>query len=257
MGSFNESCGFSGLPIVSDTPVRMMAIRRVPKDNDMTHDAFCLFEPVSYLVRGKYNDYGWIEFEDGEEDRFFNSLKSMGINPVMRDNNGSGVELPSGVFLWFMLEEAFQLAGQIVIEYLDEKEFKYIPISETLEPAFKAWREFRDVHRSHLTKVVAQAATQDDYDEAFRMEDAAKRHLGSKAYSLRTKLTIAARDARNVEASEQALIDVFDLERVNTGLYEIRRPLAPNLSGGQGYNDDAQKLLAAFVARQKDPYEDD
>lgn len=252
MGSFNESCGFSGLPITYKAKVRMMAIRYIGgRENNRMTSALKLFEPVSLLVRGKYNDYGWIDFDKGEEERFFSSVESMGINLVRRSNGASGVEMPANIFLWFILEDAFQLADEMPVEwYLSDEGFKVVPIRELRAAALGPWRELREVEIDHFAKVMAQTADDGSYDRQHQANEKTKNHLSNDRYNLRTTLMVKAR-AKDPAVAERALMDLFDLERLSLALDAIRRPLAPVISGDQGYDDAAQKLLAGFVTGSK------
>jgi hypothetical protein len=258
MGCFNEHCGLTGAPITYEMPIRMMAVRYIGGAGRgvMRTSPISFFEPISLLVRGKYNDYGWIDFEEGENERFFDSLNKMGVN-VEDPGESSDIELPQNVFLWFCREDAFQMIDQIKVEVIGETEFLYPPIAETRAPAFEAFRAFRKISREHLDAVIAKTADDASYDRNFEAEEAVRRHLSDNHYNLRTSLMVKARNFKNDEEAEQALIDLFDLERVTVALGELRRPLVPHICGGQGYDDAAHKLVAAFVAGLKNPYQED
>lgn len=62
MGCWNGTCAISNLPLVYRTPARLVFLReqRKPKGSGLVH-ANALWMPVSFAIRGQYNDYGALE----------------------------------------------------------------------------------------------------------------------------------------------------------------------------------------------------
>jgi hypothetical protein len=65
MGSWSESCGFSGLEIGEQEPAYVMLLRGPTYEN--SHGPFDLFMPHTTLLKGTYNDYGYLSVEDDPE----------------------------------------------------------------------------------------------------------------------------------------------------------------------------------------------
>jgi hypothetical protein len=65
MGSWSESCGFSGLEIREGETAYVMVLRGPTYENG--HGPFDLFVPHSTLLKGTYNDYGYLSVEDDPE----------------------------------------------------------------------------------------------------------------------------------------------------------------------------------------------
>lgn len=124
MGSWNESCGFSNLP-VEEKPCRYMLIRATPRaaKNDPVFYPFDIFQPVSILVPGVYADYGGVEMAPDVLEQFMASLKATGIEltPETPENSHGTIRIndeeyhsPTGVYHWFMREDVFQFLPSIV-----------------------------------------------------------------------------------------------------------------------------------------------
>lgn len=63
MGSWSESCGFSGLEIGCGE-IAYVCLLRKPRYFD--HGPVSYFEPVTTFIRGTYNDYGYLEIADDQ-----------------------------------------------------------------------------------------------------------------------------------------------------------------------------------------------
>ena len=64
MGSWSESCGFSGLEIGEGEEAYVMVLKGPTFSYD--HSPFDLFVPVSPLIKGTYGDYGDLTIEDDD-----------------------------------------------------------------------------------------------------------------------------------------------------------------------------------------------
>lgn len=64
MGSWSEACGFSGMEIAGGETAYIMLLGK-PKYGS-GHRAGAYFEPFTTLIRGKYNDYGYLTIDDDQ-----------------------------------------------------------------------------------------------------------------------------------------------------------------------------------------------
>ena len=64
MGSYSETCGFSGMEISESDSAYVMLLRGPTYEQG--HGPFDLFVPHSTLLKGDYNDYGYLRVDDDE-----------------------------------------------------------------------------------------------------------------------------------------------------------------------------------------------
>jgi hypothetical protein len=118
MGSWSESCGFSGLEIAHGDPALVMLLEQKPQESG----PYNLYGPRTTLIRGTYNDYGSLEIDDLPE-----------ITEIF--NKQSGLTLTQGIdFDTDMLNglelDRFWIHGEIFDRLiLLKKDFPYTWIS--------------------------------------------------------------------------------------------------------------------------------
>lgn len=121
MGCWNESCGLTGLPVTNGLKSRYMVIRRVKRDKSdhAVYYPFDIFQPVSILATGEYDDYGGIEMKSTEEADFFASLTASGVGfheAEMHGNirvNGKEYRLPVDHYHWFARDDSFRMLNDL------------------------------------------------------------------------------------------------------------------------------------------------
>ncbi len=247
MGCWHETCGFTNAPITDGEPVRLMAIRRVPDKDARTGDtslfgAFDLFHPVTILARGTYNDYGWIDFAEGEEARFFNSALSVGSGLQKQEDDNP--EFPPHHYQWMIREDAFAMINDIPLDSWSDKMPKTVGEGVTMK------RDRAKVLRSLLREADPMSTDSNDfqlreeYNEIFGRGEMPhwplKRELHTYIY----------RDMEKSETDEvldQKLEDLLDIWKVFVGLNDLRKILSPtNGAGSQRFNDDGYLILAKY-----------
>lgn len=86
MGSWNKTCGLSGLHIFYDTPVNVFLLERVNDIEDMCYGT-CLYRPLLLPFYSHYNDYGAGENSSGPFlDVIMDSLKAELIEVEQGEN---------------------------------------------------------------------------------------------------------------------------------------------------------------------------
>jgi len=114
MGSFNATCAISNLPIKWGDPVRYLLL--VEKDRERTCNVFDAWEPRTFPIKAKYNDYGSIEDnETGVGPELW--LEGLKYDLVEQGwGNNSAHDVPTNVDMtWDQLLEALW-EGRVLID---------------------------------------------------------------------------------------------------------------------------------------------
>lgn len=282
MGCWNESCGVTGLPVSQwpDPKVRYMIIRKVKRS---THDhavfyPYDIFQPVSILVEGEYDDYGGVDLTPEVEAALFDSLKQCGIEVTPADMHGSirinseEYSLPIDHYHWFIREDAFQMLNDLPLrddtktlgEAQKETLEKVIKIAEditkgsaffgslmgsySLNDAFGRLEMPQPPIYQPLKDRVLSSVVPMKREEAEAILDAKlEEKKNGETPDLDAILAdLPAPDLSTVAPNAQPLLD---LNRILYGMLILRKQLHPTGgAGSQAWNDTAYEVYGKFVA---------
>lgn len=117
MGSWNATCSLTNMPITCSDPVKALVIRKNKASESDVFYPFDLYQPVTSMFNGAYDDYGGVTLSEGDATTMLAELSSMSGRrlPKVRDGRfGEGIrineveyKLPKGWYLVFILQEAF------------------------------------------------------------------------------------------------------------------------------------------------------
>ena len=284
MGSWNESCGVTGLPVSQwpDAKVRYMIIRKVKRSN---HDhavyyPYDIFQPVSVLVEGDYDDYGGVDLKPEAATALFDSLKECGIEVTESDMrgsirvNGEEYSLPVDHYHWFIREDAFQMLHALplrdskktlgqsekdtlakVIEIADDLGRKR-GIFGSLMGGYEISQAFGRIEMPQppiypiLTDQVVRGIVAIPEDEAKKVLDGMDKGEAADYDALLAKFP--APDLSLVPEKAQPLLD---LNRILYGMLILRKQLHPTGgAGSQAWNDTAYEVYGEFVAKTARDY---
>jgi len=249
MGSWHETCGVTGLPIVSGDPVRMMAIRVVPAkdrwDHSTAHGSFDLFQPITVLAKGKYNDYGWIEFDTGEERRFFESALAMGIG--LNKEEDDNPEFPPDHYQWMVREDAYEMLDGLPLDHWSDTMPKSVG---------EGVRMKRALAKSIRTRLAAMDGGDEEenfqlreqYNEIFGRGEMPHWPLKQHLHEYRFK---GLPSLQTEAVSDAKLEDLLSMWKVFVGLSTLRKVLAPTTTGlsSQDWNEGAFTILGDFYGK--------
>lgn len=293
MGCWNESCGVTGLPVAQwpDAKVRYMIIRKVKRSK---HDhavfyPFDIFQPVSVLVEGEYDDYGGVDLTDEAKAALFASLKDCDIEFTeveMHGNfrvNGDEYSLPMDHYHWFIREDAFQMLHTLPMrDSYDnpkktlgdaEKETiaKALEISEDITKSSALFGSLMSSYRLNdafgrlempqppiypiLKDRVLKGIVPMDRVQAEEILDQKLKaqEEGTEAPDLDAILAALPKpDLSTVEPNARPLLD---LNRILYGMLLLRKQLHPTGgAGSQAWNDTAYEVYGEFVAKTARDY---
>lgn len=119
MGSFNESCMISGMPIGYKTKVRMVLIKKSPHNEGTGIGCYpsWLWSPVSVPIRGEYDDYGSMDPHPEDMDMLELSLVALNrhLHPVELGANQYHDIAVSDISTWRTAQDGLR-AGRILIK---------------------------------------------------------------------------------------------------------------------------------------------
>lgn len=155
MGSWNETCMITNLPIVYNDPVVCQVIVQAPFASPMKSAAtsnhpFDRFCPVGWPFRAKYNDYGYIK--DIEEDAFTNDtldyMRSRIVERELGENRYHDHAVSRAALSWETLDDWFR--GKRVLfenavaraypEYPQQRSVGLVMIHQTVYETMAAYR---------------------------------------------------------------------------------------------------------------------
>lgn len=250
MGCWHETCGLTNLPITDGTRVRVMLITRVPQTpHDIPYstvmDPLELFVPATVLARGAYNDYGWITFDEGEEDRFYGSAEKVKLKLARKE---SGPELPLDTFQWMIREDAFDMTFDLPFEYFG----RLRPRPETVgmaeaAQAARLWKLRKSIDQMEAGRRVESFEDREEYNAFLAHEGIPSWPLLRKLFEYRTRGYPA--ELSDAEA-QQNTDDLMRIYRIYLALGAMRKILVPTYHGSspQHWNDGAYAHLGKFYA---------
>ena len=142
MGCWNQTCGFSNLPITTDSPALLMLIAESKSaSDDYFFYGFDIFQPLTPLVPVEYDDYGGAILTESNLAALLdiandpiNGTVADGVKPLGPDQdrrnilplNGTEYVLPHKVWPWFMRQDAYD-----VMMGMTSEDWRGISISES------------------------------------------------------------------------------------------------------------------------------
>ncbi len=284
MGSWNESCGVTGLPVSQwpDAKVRYMIIRKVKRDRgeNAVFYPFDIFQPVSVLVEGEYDDYGGVDLSDEAHAALFDSLKECEIRVTKADMHGNirvnsqEYRLPMDHYHWFVREDAFQMLHALPLrdseKTLGEAEkdtiAKALKIAEDIAKSSALFGSLMGSYQLNdafgrlempqpplypilKDRVLSGVIPMDrEKAEAILDERLKAQQEGTEPPNMDDILAALPKpDLSTVEPNAQPLLD---LNRILYGMMILRKQLHPTGgAGSQAWNDTAYEVYGEFVAK--------
>ena len=283
MGCWNESCGVTGLPVTVDGNVRYMVIGKVKrsKDDHAVFYPFDIFQPVSILVKGEYDDYGGVTLTAEDETALFESLKECGVKvteAVRHGNirvNDEEYHLPVDHYHWFVREDAFQMLNDLPLR--DSKKTLASSQKDTLDKVMKIADELGrksgifgslmggyeisqafgrlempqpPIYPILTDKVVTGIVSIPEAEAKKILDDMEKGGPPADYDALLAKFPKP--DLTLVPERAQPLLD---LNRILYGMLILRKQLHPTGgAGSQAWNDTAYEVYGEFVAKTARDY---
>jgi hypothetical protein len=243
MGCWNETCGFTNLPITANLPCRMMFIKRIPRDqgrrswDGSIFYSFDLYQPVSILAKGTYNDYGWMDFAEGEEERLFESSRALGLGIVKKEDDNP--KFPAEVHQWMIREDTFQMLRNIPLDAWGDRPKS---VGESMDRLATLITD----HRDWLIKT-----SPDNRREDFMKDEEFQRAFGqgeTAFWPLKHELLKTFDRYREVPPDVNAANGLVDLMQIFTSMNAVRKVLAPTTGcGSQDYNEGGYAVISSFM----------
>jgi hypothetical protein len=237
MGSWSEACGFSGMEIGEGDVAYCCLISDNPRGS-LNDGSFRHFAPTTTLVRGTYNDYGYLHIE---EDEALLALFNQQAQLELKNGDDFSLDHLNGRTedRWWIHGRAFDFMPTITPEFpysYDREDNKCVKIANIGEAA--------DRHIQTIRDYVVQARK--DMDEIKKMDDPERRAIMTEikifGMNLSNVLGYGNKPGLNREAFTNAVKNGDDIEPYLTSyrrvfilgyaLGELRRNLARNESIG-------------------------
>jgi hypothetical protein len=259
MGSWSESCGFSGLEI-GDGEVAYVLLMSNSKHGSLNDGAFINYSPVTTLVRGTYNDYGYLKVEEDEKVlAIFNDQAKL----ELKNGDDFSLDMLDGradVRRWWIHGSMFDALPSLKPEfpYFSSRLGGYtsVKIKNIGESADKRIAEIRTAYQAGRIEF-AQRVAKLTGTESVELIEAIS--CLSK-FSLRELFGYGERDgygARFQEALKANVEDVEDLIEAYRRTYvlgysltELRKTLAPNESCGPQHGGEVALDQFAVALRR-------
>lgn len=248
MGSWSEACGFSGMEIGEGEVAYCLLMKQ--HNGSLNDGAFHHYVPVTTLLRGTYNDYGYLNVEEDEGVlAVFNEQAQLNLK---NGDNFSADHLvgKAGIHRWWMHGAAFDFMPTIRPDFPyasttdDEGKYKSVPIENVGE----AQGVFFENAKRRIDRLIELDRENEGADSAvlkaigrMRMAEV----FGYRASPLdRDKLI-----EEMIAGAGQPRLDAY--RRITTlgwALGELRKPLAPcESTGPQHGGEEASLQFANFL----------
>ena len=254
MGCWNETCGFSNLPITHNMPVRAMFVKRVQKDrrpDGQLFYAFDLYQPATVLIKSTYNDYGWLNVTAEELRPFIVNIEQMGLDISFEDEKEDfrPKDLPPETYLWMIREDVYQMLRNIPLDhwgdmpknvgqYVDRMRANYAKLVEDVKATL-----------ADPTSRTAELGIW-DYDLRSRLDNLFNRTEGPM-WPLRHHLAPMA----GIDVPPENVDELVDLLQIFAAMNATRKTMVPTIGGGsQDYNEEAYRIIANFTNNAMDEY---
>lgn len=216
-----------------EMPCRGMFIQKASKRAGSYTYPFDHFVPVSALVRGKYNDYGWMEFDPDEEARLFETAAAIGVEGYKEEHEH--VQLPDDTHFWMIREDTFQMLDSLPVEtYADEPK----TVGEDI------------ARRMAMFEDLALQAVGLDPFQNWQFRDRIKQlFYGNEMPRMPIQKALIERDGRP-EA-------VFDHVKLFSAMLALHKCLMPTQGGSQVFVTDTYIAFADFITKVSRDYMSD
>lgn len=239
MGCWNETCSFTSLPIYDNDPVRVMIIKRAKRPGHggcYTIRPFDLYVPASFLVSGKYNDYGGVHLSDDQWELLSTSARACGVNLERKHSEGK-LGIPDDHSLWFIREDSYQMLSSLPIESFDDNvkdvQSSEVALLENLNTALEDYKEIKKIRQYPDSSTIRDMFRDEVYE-------------GVIVETIRT-LDPLLLEERYGEAMAM-LSQLLPILRIQNAMGESRRNLMPPAGiGSQSAALDAHDHIARFV----------
>lgn len=264
-----------------------MIIRKVKrsKNDHAVFYPYDIFQPVSVLVEGEYDDYGGVDLTPEAATALFDSLKECSIEVTEADMhgsirvNGDEYSLPMDHYHWFIREDAFQMLHDLPLrdskKTLGEAEkdtmAKAMEIAEDIVKSSALFGSLMGSYRLNdafgrlempqppiynilRERVLSGVIPMDRASaEAILEEQTKAQKEGSEPPDMDTILAAMPKpDLSTVAPNAQPLLD---LNRILYGMMLLRKQLHPTGgAGSQAWNDTAYEVYGEFVAKTARDY---
>ncbi len=239
MGCWNETCGFTSLPIYDNDPVRVMIIKRAKRPGNggcYTIGPFDLYVPASFLVTGKYNDYGGVHLSDDQWELISTSARACDVN-LDREHDEGKLGIPDNHSLWFIREDSYQMLATLPIESfrdgVQDVQSCEASLLENLATALEDYKEIKKV-REYPDSSTIRSMFRDEVYEGVITE---------------TLMTIdPLLFEERYDEAVSVLSTLLPILRIQNAMGESRRNLMPAAGvGSQSAALDAHDHIARFV----------
>jgi len=202
-------------------------------------------------VTGKYDDYGWIDFDAGEEERFFTSGCSVGARLIK--NKQENPKFPKDHYQWMIREDAYQMIGDLPLDFWSDDMPKTVDIAHVRK--MSRARVIRDILNKNDLNPAEDAMLREEYNEIFG-------RAGMPSWPLKRKLHPYSFKGMSPNEAEEVLDDnmvrLLELYRLFIGMNSVRKMLAPTSgAGSQEFNDGGYLVLSKFYAQAMRNYLDE
>lgn len=248
MGSWSEACGFSGMEIGEGEVAYCLLMKQ--RNGDLNDGAFHHYAPVTTLLRGTYNDYGYLHVEDDEA-----MLAIFNEQAQLELKNGDDFSLSmldgrADIHRWWIHGRAVDFLPTIAPDFPygrgfdDEGKYKSVPvknIGEAQDIFYAGVRRQLDIARDKLAESGSMI------DAAFVVAKYSVGQLwGYRPVAISpTKLMDDLKEGRDVQPRLDAA------QRISTLGYamgELRKALAPCESAGPQHGGaEASVQFANFL----------
>ncbi len=247
MGCWNETCGFSNLPITNGMPVRAMFIKRVKESRykgAALFYAFDLFHPATIMIKSTYNDYGWLNVSAEEIVPLIANVENMGLDISFGDAKDGfrPDDLPEDTYLLMIREDVYQMLRDIPLdnwgdkpktvgEYVDRLRVDYAQLAN----------EIRTELANNTEKMGIWSFTiRDRMDRMFVRSEMAR----WQEFFLPN---------RGIDVPPENVDELVDILQIFSAMNALRKNLVPTIGGGsQDYNDGGYMVIANFMKNAMD-----
>jgi hypothetical protein len=253
MGSWNESCGFTNLPITYREKVRFMLIEPTGKQDTLFY-GYDLFSPVTPMFVGEYDDYGGVEFDEATlaqfraACRYYAPSGGRGVRI-----NGDDWSFDADLWGWMMREDAYQMLLSMPLDAYDPD--TYEPLNVTISDIEKKRRSrLQDSQRGEFSRL---SFSEYEIKRVFTGREMRTPLAYKRAFSDVTEIIYGSdtKEYQLMSTIEERLEPLHALENLLLGLDLTRKVLHPMGAGGsQSWNHTCYDHLGKFIVEQAEKW---
>ena len=255
MGCWNETCGFSNLPITDNMPVRAMFVQRVQKErrsNGNLFYAFDLFHPATIMIKSTYNDYGWLNVTADDICPLIGNIEQMGLDISFKNaDNGFRPkdDLPSGTYLWMIREDVYQMLRNIPLDYWGDKPKT---VGDCVDRLRTDYAQIVIEIKAELSDPASKTSQMGIWD--FGLRDRMDR-LFSLQEMPRWPLHRHLAPLSGIDAPPENVDELIDLLQIFVAMNAVRKTMVPTIgAGSQNYNERGYRVIANFMINAMEEY---